>query len=56
MIENGAAKGELGGVTAVRHEVKMADTMEAVGQRVKQEAADELVWLELMIVVALFRR
>jgi len=47
MIEKGAAKGELGGAMAVGHEAKMADTMEAVGQRVKQEAADELVWLEL---------
>jgi hypothetical protein len=40
-------KGELGGAMAVGREAKMADTMEAVGQRVKQEAADELVWLEL---------
>jgi hypothetical protein len=40
MIEKGAAKGELGGAMAVGHEAKMADTMEAVGQRVKQEAAD----------------
>jgi len=47
MIEKGAAKGELGGAMAVGHEAKMADTMEAVGQRMKQEAADELAWLEL---------
>jgi hypothetical protein len=46
MIEKGAAKGELGGAMVVGHEAKMADAMEAVGQRVKQEAADELVRLE----------
>ena len=47
MIEKFAAKRELGGAMAVGHEAKMADTMEAVGQRVKQEAANELVGLEL---------
>ena len=56
MIEKGAAKGELGGAMAVGHEAKMADTMEAVGQRVKQEAADELAGLSFMIFVALFWR
>ena len=47
MIEKFAAKGELGGAMAVGHEAEMADAMEAVGQRMKQEAADELVGLEL---------
>ena len=47
MIEKFAAKGELGGAMAVGHEAEVADAMEAVGQRVKQEAADELVGLEL---------
>jgi hypothetical protein len=48
MIEKkGAAKGELGGAMAVGHEAEVADAVEAVGQRMKKEAADELVGLEL---------
>jgi len=33
----------------VGHEAEVADAMEAIGQRVKKEAADELVGLELHI-------
>jgi len=47
MIEKGAAKGELGGAMAVGHKTEVADAVEAVGQRVKKEAANELVGLEL---------
>ena len=47
MIEKGAAKGELGGAMAVGHEAEVADAVETVGQRMKQEAANELVGLEL---------
>ena len=47
MIKNGAAKGELGGAVAVGHEAEVADAVETVGQRMKQEAANELVGLEL---------
>ena len=46
-IEKFAAKGELGGAMAVGHEAEVADAMETVGQRVKQETANELVGLEL---------
>ena len=46
-IEKFTAKGELGGAMAVGHEAKVADTVETVGERVKQEAANELVGLEL---------
>ena len=46
-IEKFTAKRELGGAMAVGHEAKVADTVETVGQRVKQEAANELVGLEL---------
>ena len=42
-IEKLAAKGEFGGALAVGHEAEVADAMEAVGQGVKKEAADELV-------------
>ena len=45
-IEKFAAKGEFGSAMAVGHEAEMADAMEAIGQRVKKEAADELVGLE----------
>ena len=47
MIEKGEAKSELGGTVAVGHEAEVADAMEAIGQRVKQEAADKLVGFEL---------
>jgi hypothetical protein len=47
MIKNGAAKGELGSAMAVSHEAEMTNAMETVGQRVKKEAANELVGLEL---------
>jgi len=47
MIEKFAAKGELGGAMAVGHEAEVADAVEAVGQRVKKKAANELVGLEL---------
>jgi len=46
MIEKFAAKRELGGAMAVGHEAEMADAVEAVGQCVKKEAADELVGFE----------
>ena len=46
-IEKFAAKGEFGSAMAVGHEAEVADAMEAIGQRVKKEAADELVGLEL---------
>src|SRR6476659_2746137 len=45
-IEKFAAKGEFGSAMAVGHEAEVADAMEAIGQRVKKEAADELVGLE----------
>ena len=45
--EKFAAKGEFGSAMAVGHEAEVADAMEAIGQRVKKEAADELVGLEL---------
>ena len=48
MIEKkGAAKGELGGAMAVGHKTEVADAVETVGQRVKKEAANKLVGLEL---------
>ena len=47
MIEKFAAKGELGSAMAVGHEAEVADAVETVGQRMKQEAANELVGLEL---------
>ena len=47
MIEKFAAKGELGSAVAVGHEAEVADAVETVGQRMKQEAANELVGLEL---------
>jgi len=46
IIEKFAAEGEFGSAMAVGHEAEVADAMEAVGQRVKKEAADELVGLE----------
>ena len=46
-IEKFAAKGELGSAMAVGHEAEVADAVETVGQRMKQEAANELVGLEL---------
>jgi hypothetical protein len=46
MIEKFAAKRELGGAMAVGHEAEMADAVEAVGQCVKKEAADELMGFE----------
>jgi hypothetical protein len=47
MIEKFAATGELGSAMAVGHKAEVADTVETVGQRMKQEAANELVGLEL---------
>ena len=47
MIEKGEAKSELGGAVAIGHEAEVTDAMEAIGQRVKKEAADELVGFEL---------
>jgi hypothetical protein len=47
MIEKFAAKGELGSAMAVGHEAEVADAVETVGQHMKQEAANELVGLEL---------
>lgn len=47
MTEKFAAKGELGSAMAVGHEAEVADAVETVGQRMKQEAANELVGLEL---------
>lgn len=46
-IEKFAAKGEFGSAMAVCHEAEVANAMEAIGQRVKKVAADELVGLEL---------
>ena len=46
-IEKFAAEGKFGSAMAVGHEAEVADAMEAIGQRVKKEAADELVGLEL---------
>jgi len=43
MTKNGAAKGKLGGAVAVGHEAEVADAVEPVGQRMKKEAANELV-------------
>ena len=45
--EKGAAEGELGGAVTVGHEAEVANAMEAVGQGVKEEAANELAGLEL---------
>src|SRR5258708_14763471 len=47
MIEKVEAKGELGGAVAVGHEAEVADARETIGQRMKKEAADELVGSEL---------
>jgi len=47
MIEKFAAKAELGSAIAVGHEAEVADAVETVGQRMKQEAANELVGREL---------
>ena len=44
--EQPAAQRELGGAMAVGEEAVVADAMEAVGQGVQQEAADELVGVE----------
>lgn len=46
LIEKFAAKVELGGAMAVGHEAEMADAVETVGQRMQQEAANELAGLE----------
>ena len=48
MIEKPSAKRELGGAMAVGEEAEVADAMEAVGQHVQQEAADELVGASVM--------
>src|SRR5450759_5863014 len=45
--EKGAAESELGCAVAVGHEAEVADTVEAIGQGVKEEAANELIGLEL---------
>jgi hypothetical protein len=45
--EKGAAEGELGGAVVIGHEAEVTDAMEAVGQRMKQKAANELAGLEL---------
>ncbi|MGY4312207.1 hypothetical protein ACVWW1_001510 [Bradyrhizobium sp. JR3.5] len=47
MIEKFAAKGELGSAMAVGHEAEVADAVEAVRQRMKQETANELIGLEI---------
>ena len=44
--EQVAAQRQLGGAMAVGEEADMADAVEAVGQGVQQEAADELVGVE----------
>jgi hypothetical protein len=46
-IEKFAAKGELGSAMAVGHEAEVVDAVETVGRRMKQEATNELVGLEL---------
>ena len=45
--EKGTAKREFGGALSVGHEAEVADAVETIGQRVKEEAADELVGLQL---------
>ncbi len=45
-IEKFTAEGEFGSAMAVGHEAEVAGAMEAIGQRVKKEAPDELVGLE----------
>ena len=45
--EKGAAEGEPGCAVAVGHEAEVADTVEAIRQGVKEEAANELAGLEL---------
>jgi hypothetical protein len=45
--EKGAAESELGCAVAVGHEAEVADAMEAVGQGVKEEAANEFAGREL---------
>ena len=45
--EKKAAEGELGCAVAVGHEAEVADAMEAVGQGVKEEAANEFAGREL---------
>src|SRR3954451_7004309 len=45
-LEERAGERELGGPMAVGEKAEVADTMEAVGQGVKEEAPDELVGLE----------
>ena len=47
MIEKFAATGELGSAMTVGHKAEVADAVETVGQRMKQEAANELVGREL---------
>ena len=44
--QQSAAQVEPGGAMAVGEEAVVADAMEAVGQRVQEEAADELVGVE----------
>jgi hypothetical protein len=46
-IEKFEAKGELGSAMAVGHEAEVVDAVETVGRRMKQEATNELVGLEL---------
>src|ERR1700688_1340503 len=43
--EKGAAESELGCAVAVGHETEVADTVEPIGQGVKEEAANELMGL-----------
>jgi hypothetical protein len=45
--EKGAAESELGCAVTVGHEAEVADTVEPVGQGVKEEAANEFAGLEL---------
>src|SRR6476620_859925 len=42
-LEEGAGERQLGGSMAVGEEAEVADAMEAIGQGVEEEAADELV-------------
>ena len=46
IAEQSAAQSDIFGAVTIRHESEIADAVEAVGQGMKQKAADELVWLQ----------
>ena len=49
-VQQGPGLGEVGGAIAVGEKTIMADAMEALGEHVHQEAADELVVGQRLIV------